>query len=94
MKTWFISKLRSKTKEIFYSKANQEVDFVCFIDHKIHLINVAYDISNAETYKREISGLLEAMQMHNVLSAFLINNEIDKIVNFDDINIHIIILWK
>jgi uncharacterized protein len=67
--------LRRKTKEIYYFKEKQEVDFYVKIDAKQSLINVSYQLSNQETKQREINGLVEAMNYFNLDEAILINED-------------------
>lgn len=86
--------LRRATKEIFYWKSKQEIDFIYLQNKQLKLINVAYDLSNQNTLKREINGLLEGMKKTNTAKAFLINNEKEETVIKEDKIIHIIPLWK
>jgi len=86
--------LRRATKEIFYWKSKQEIDFIYLQNEQLKLINVAYDLSNQNTLKREINGLLEGMKKTNTAKAFLINNEKEETVIKEDKIIHIIPLWK
>ena len=67
--------LRRKTKEIYYFKGKQEVDFYAKIESKQYIINVSYQISNSDTRNREINGLLEAMEYFNIDKSILINDE-------------------
>ena len=67
--------LRRKTKDIYYFKGKQEVDFYAKIDSKPYVINVSYQISNTDTRNREINGLLEAMEYFNIDNSILINDE-------------------
>ncbi|MEA3451146.1 MAG: ATP-binding protein, partial [Bacteroidota bacterium] len=86
--------LRKTTKDIFYWKSNQEVDFVSVHNEQLKFINVAYDLSNPNTFKREINGLIEGMKKTNTSEAFLINNEKEDTLLIDNKTIYIIPLWK
>lgn len=86
--------LRKTTKDIFYWKSNQEVDFIYIHNEQLKLINVAYDLSNPDTFKREINGLIEGMKKTNTSEAFLINNEKEDTLLIDNKTIYIIPLWK
>ena len=70
--------LRRKTKDIYYYKGKQEVDFYAKIDSKQYIINVSYQITNIDTKMREINGLLEAMEYFDVDESILINDEKDE----------------
>jgi len=87
--------LKRELEKIFYYKGKQEVDF-CFYDNddRLNLINVAYDISEASTYRREISGLTEAMKQLNVTESAIVTLEAEKEVEIDGLIIKIIPLWK
>ena len=86
--------LRRITKEVFYWKSNQEIDFIYIHNGQLKLINVAYDLSNTTTFKREINGLLEGMQKTNTSEAFLINSEEEDTIIRDNKTIYIVPLWK
>ncbi len=83
--------LRRNTNEIYYYKVKQEVDFLAIINgEKKILINVCYDLSNAKTKKREISGLVEAMTYFNLKESILVtNDEEESIIEIDDYKIYI-----
>ncbi len=87
--------LKREFEKIFYYKGKQEVDF-CYYDNddRLNLINVAYDISEASTYRREISGLTEAMKQLNVTESTIVTLEAEKEVEIDGLIIKIIPLWK
>lgn len=70
--------LRRKTKDIYYYKGKQEVDFYAKIDSKQYIINVSYQITNIDTKMREINGLLEAMEYFDICESILINDEKDE----------------
>ena len=47
---------------LFYYKQKGECDFIVFDrDKPIHAIQVCYDLSQIDTRKREIKGIVEAM---------------------------------
>lgn len=86
--------LRRQTKEIYYFKQKQEVDFYAKIEDKKYLVNVSYTISDAQTRKREIDGLLEAMEYFDLSVSYLITNQEEEIVLIDNKQIFIIPLYK
>ncbi len=87
--------LKRVIDEIFYYKGKQEVDF-CYKNSQgeLQLINVSYDISTPETFKREITGLKEAMMKFSVKQGTLINAEVEEKIDTDSGIINIIPLWK
>lgn len=67
--------LRRQTKNIYYYKGNQEVDFYAKLDNEEILVNVSYEINQEKTRQREINGLLEAMEYFNLNVAYLITKD-------------------
>ena len=86
--------LRRITKEVFYWKSIQEIDFIYIHNDKLKLINVTYDLSNTTTFKREINGLSEGMKKTNTSEAILINSEKEDTIITDNKTIYIVPLWK
>lgn len=80
--------------DIYYykkSSRSKEVDFVVCKDNKIlQLYQVAYDISNPKTKKREIDSLLEASKETGCQQLYLITDHERAIVNNDGCTINII----
>ncbi|VAW35748.1 Uncharacterized ATPase, AAA superfamily [hydrothermal vent metagenome] len=85
--------LRRKTPEVYYYKKKQEVDLYCILDKEC-LINVSYDISDADTLKRETNALIEGMDYFSLKSAYLITSEQERELHFGDKTISIIPMWK
>ena len=86
--------LRRNNVALHYWAGKQETDFVYEAEDGIRMVNVCYDLSNAETKTRELNSLLEAMQQHNTINATLITMEMEELVSIDNKNINIIPLWK
>ena len=86
--------LRRQTKNLYYFKQKQEVDFYAKLDDKELLVNVSYDIENFKTRKRELDGLCEAMSYLNLKEAYLVTCSEDSVVTIDDKNIYILPLYK
>jgi uncharacterized protein len=85
--------LRNKYGEgLFYWKGNQEVDFYAPIDKK--LVNVSYELSNKQTYDREVNGLLEAMRTLKLSKATLVTSSKSEVLKVNRLEITIIPLWK
>lgn len=86
--------LRQQTKDVYYFKQSQEVDFYAKIEGREYLVNVSYVIDNEITRKREIDGLVEAMEYFNLDSAYLITKDEESVVEIDGKIIYILPLYK
>mgnify|MGYP000420299537 FL=1 len=86
--------LRRQTKEVYYFKQNQEVDFYAKLDDKAVLVNVSYEIKDEKTRKRELDGLLEAMEYFHQDTAYLITKDEDSVVEMDGKKVYIVPLYK
>jgi uncharacterized protein len=86
--------LRRQTKEIYYFKQNQEVDFYAKLGDKAALVNVSYEIKDEKTRAREINGLVEAMEFLNISEATLVTKEEENVVEAAGKKIFIVPLYK
>lgn len=86
--------LRRQTKDLYYFKQNQEVDFYARIESKEYLINVSYIIEDEKTRKRELDGLLEAMAYFKLSEAYLITKDEESVVEIENKTIFIKPLYK
>ncbi|MFA7091975.1 MAG: ATP-binding protein [Arcobacteraceae bacterium] len=86
--------LRRQTKDLYYFKQNQEVDFYARIEAKEYLINVSYIIEDEKTRKRELDGLLEAMTYFKLSEAYLITKDEESVVKIENKTIFIKPLYK
>lgn len=86
--------LRRQTKDLYYFKQNHEVDFYARVEGKEYLVNVSYIIDNEKTRKRELDGLLEAMDYFNLDESYLITKDEESEVLIEDKKINIIPLYK
>jgi len=86
--------LRRQTKDIYYFKEKQEVDFYAKINTNAYLVNVSYKIDDPATRKREIDGLVEAMNYFKLSKAYLITSQEDQIIEIDNKKIYIIPLFR
>lgn len=86
--------LRAKTKNIYYFKQIHEVDFYAKLDDKEVLVNVSYKIEDEKTRKREIEGLLEAMEYFKLESAYLVTEDEESVLEIADKKIFVVPLYK
>jgi predicted AAA+ superfamily ATPase len=86
--------LRRETKEIYYYKGRQELDFYANIEGKKLLINVSVDIQDEKTKKREFKALLEAMEYFNSTEAYLITKDKESVEEIEGKKIKIVPLYK
>ncbi len=85
--------LRRRTNEVYYFKQTQEVDLYVKTD-KEYLVNVAYNIDDEKTFKREINALVEGMAYFNLKNSYLITHDKDETIEIDGKNIEVIPMWK
>lgn len=59
--------LKRRGEEIYFHKQQKECDFLLRRGHKVEVaIQVCLSMENSETRQREIAGLVDAMQCHNL----------------------------
>jgi len=86
--------LRRKGHLICYGRQKQEIDFVLPESESPRLINVAYDITDMDTRKRELNGLAEGMITLGVEESLLLTAEAEEVVTIAAGKISIVPLWK
>ena len=86
--------LRRQTKDVYYFKEKQEVDFYAKLEDKEILINVSYIIDDKKTRDREINGLIEAMNYFKLNCSYLVTQSEDTVVQIEEKKIYIIPLYK
>jgi len=86
--------LRRETREVYYFKQKQEVDFFARIDGKEILVNVSYELKDHKTKKREIDGLLEAMEYFKLDRAWIVTKDNEELITTNDKKIVILPLYK
>jgi uncharacterized protein len=75
---------------IFYFKENTECDFIVFDrDRPTHCIQVCYDISDTDTRKREIKGLIGALHYFKLDKGYIITAEHEEEFEMDGKQIYI-----
>jgi len=86
--------LRRQTKDIYYFKEKQEVDFYVKLEDKELLVNVSYLINDEKTRQRETDGLLEAMEYFKLGCSYLVTQSEDTVVEIENKKIYIVPLYK
>ena len=90
----YIELLR-RGKEVFYYSKKQECDFLLVENNIVTVaIQVCYTFYSEKTRKREVDGLLEAMETFNLTSGLIITNDVEDKITADDKHIDIIPAWK
>ena len=88
--------LRRQDKEIYYHRtASSECDFVITSKNQVsHAIQVTYDMSQEETKKREIKGLIQACKNFHLKNGTIITYDYEDEIQQEGIMIHIIPFYK
>lgn len=91
--------LKRRYKEIYFHRQKKECDFlVRESGHITTALQVCVTVSNAETKKREISGLLEAMDMYDLNEGFILTESetaVEEVeYNHQSKTIKIIPIWQ
>ena len=87
--------LKMQGKEIYFHKDKKECDFLIREENKItQAIQVTTSLSNPKVKDREVSGLLEAMQAHNLTTGLILTENDQTTLTVDNYKIDIIPIWK
>jgi hypothetical protein len=80
---------------LFYYNKKTECDFIVFDrDQAIQAIQVCYDLSNTDTRKREINGLLAAMDYFKLDKGVIITMDQEEDLELSDKYIQIVPAYK
>ena len=91
----FIELLRRGGKTVYYHKKGQECDFVLVEDKTVTTaIQVTYEMPSEKTRKREIDGLLDAMNAYKLQSGLIITDDSEDEIMETGKKITIIPAWK
>ncbi len=86
--------LKRQGKEVYYFKEKNECDFIIKENTRIiEVIQVTKTIQNEKTKKREIQGLLEAMEKNNLKKGLIITKNEFNEMKIKEKKISIIPLW-
>ncbi|MFH1233278.1 MAG: ATP-binding protein [Patescibacteria group bacterium] len=87
--------LKRQGEEIFYYKGKKECDFIIRRGFQIkEAIQVSQSLDNPETEKREIAGLLEAMEKFKLKNGLIITKSFEKEKIIKSKKIKIVPAWK
>lgn len=91
--------LKRRYQQIYYHSEKKECDFIIQEGIKVvSAIQVCADLSNAETEKREIEGLLDALTCYGLKIGTILTESEERIETFvrdrKKFQIHIIPIWK
>lgn len=85
----------NKTKEIYYHLENKECDFIVKEGLNIaEAIQVCYDLSSIDTKKREIEGLILAMDKYKLKEGLILTMENEESIEIKDKKITIKPVWR
>lgn len=87
--------LRMQTKEIYFHKEKKECDFILREGNQIvQAIQVAKTLEDPETKKREIEGLIEAMNMYHLQQGIILTENEQDTIKMNGFVISVIPIWK
>jgi len=87
--------LKRRNKDIFYFEEKSECDFLIKQGTQIiKAIQVTDNLSNFDTKKRKITGLLEAMNMFKLDEGLIITSDMEDELLIENKKIKIVPLWK
>ncbi|HPO63492.1 MAG TPA: ATP-binding protein [Candidatus Kapabacteria bacterium] len=91
----FLNEKRKENRINYFSDGKCEVDFLITNQkNEITLIQVAQDISDERTFKREIDSILKTVKNISAKKLLIINETKEEKFNIDGNQIEIIPLWK
>ena len=77
---------------LFYYNKGVEVDF-CIPESNL-AIQVSYSIDEADTYEREVGGMVKFLKANKQYKGLIITRDAERQINEDGINIVVIPVWK
>ena len=88
--------LKRSSKEIYYYRSlKSECDFLIYDKNCVsNAIQVAYDINDEDTKKREIKGLIEACKKFNLKKGTIISYDSEDSFEYDNIHIDVLPFYK
>ena len=90
----FMTLIKNK-KEVFYHKETSECDFVVRDGRKIiQAIQVTLSLQDESVKKRELKGLLEAINKYNLKEGFIVTEAEKETIEVEEKKIHIVPLYE
>jgi uncharacterized protein len=87
--------LKRKNQNIYYHKNKHECDFIIEEKQQItQAIQVTKSLENQKTKKREIEGLIEAMETYNLKEGIILTEDEETELELNNKKIKIIPIWK
>jgi uncharacterized protein len=87
--------LKRAGNEIYYHRENHECDFLEVSQQKVlSAIQVCQSMEQPATRQREINGLTEAMKSHKLQKGFIITEDEEETIEYDDLTIEVMPAWK
>lgn len=83
-----------KGNKVFYFNAKNECDFITFRDNKIDgIYQVCYEL-NEMNKKREIAGLIQAMETFNLVKGTILTYDQEEVLEISNFSIKVLPVWK
>ena len=80
---------------IYYHRFRYECDFLVMNKGRIEsAVQVCRSLDEPETLKRELRGLLDAMQAHKLSEGFIITEDHEETIIENGSTVHVIPAWK
>lgn len=87
--------LKSQGAEIYFHKDQKECDFILRENNQIiQAIQVAKNLSDEDVKKRELEGLIEAMNAYGLQEGLIITESEQSTMEIENFRIKIVPLWK
>lgn len=79
-------------EKVYFYNQHIEVDF--YIPEESWLIQVSYNISDVQTFEREINGLVKAAKFLNAERLQIVTRNDERIIEKDGLSIEVLPIWK
>ena len=89
----FLELLKQGNK-LFYFKTKYECDFILEKEGTFYPIQVAYQLEDSDTKKRELRGLVEACRFLKVTEGTIITFDQEETVQLDEIKVNVVAFYK
>jgi len=87
--------LKRRGKEIYYHNQKKECDFVIKEKTKIvEAIQVSWSIEDEFTYKRELAGLLDAVNTNGLKEGLILTESMDREIEVEGVRVRVKPVWK